>query len=52
MIINEMFNATEWGDRYFALTFRYSFDIHTLKTLFNIVEERLKKLLNFDVIAV
>ena len=25
---------------------------HTLKTLFNIVEERLKKLLNFDVSAV
>ena len=27
-------------------------NLYTLKTLFNIVEERLKKLLNFDVSAV
>ena len=30
----------------------FKFDLFTLKTLFNIVEERLKKLLNFDVSAV
>ena len=31
---------------------RFEGNLQTLKTLFNIVEERLKKLLNFDVSAV